>query len=63
MRGDAVGRGPAASIYTSTNMTSSYQAIRKTDMGIPDVYLIRAAFQSIENLEPSALGMGTTRIK
>ena len=63
MRGGAVGRGPAASTYTGTNMTSSYQAIRKTDMGIPDVYPIRVAFQSMGNLEPSTLGAGTARVK
>ena len=32
-------------------------------MGIPDIYLIRAAFQSMGNLEPSALGAGTTHVK
>src|SRR5204863_6332061 len=56
-------RGPAASMHTGTNITSSHRAVRKTDMGIPDVYLIRAAFQSMGNLEPSALGAGTARIK
>src|SRR5438876_2600247 len=47
MREGAVGRGPAASTHTGTNMTSSYRAVRKTNMGIPDIYLIRVAFQSM----------------
>ena len=63
MRGGAVGRGPAVSMHTGTNMTSSHRAIRKTDMGIPDVYPIRAAFQSMGNLEPSTLGAGTACVK
>ena len=32
-------------------------------MGIPDVYPIRAVFQSMGNLEPSALGAGTACVK
>ena len=63
MRGGVVGREPAASMHTGTNMTSSHRAIRKTNMGIPDVYPIRAAFQSMGNLEPSALGAGTICVK
>jgi len=44
MRGDTVGRKLAASTYTGTNMTSFYQAIRKTDMGILDIYPIIVIF-------------------
>ena len=63
MREGTVDRELAAFIYISTNIISSYQAIRKTDIGIPDIYLIRVVFQSMGNLEPSTLGIGTIYIK
>jgi len=44
-------------------MISSHQAVRKTDTGTSDMYPIRAAFQSLGNLEPRALGAGTARVK
>ena len=63
MRGGTVCKELAGPLYTDTSMITSYQAIKKTNMEIPDIYLIRVAFQSMGNLEPRALGAGTTCIK
>jgi len=63
MRGGAVSKGPARCTHTGTSMISSHQAVRKTDTGTSDMYPIRAAFQSLGNLEPRALGAGTARVK
>ena len=63
MRGGAVSKGPARCTHTGTSMISSHQAVRKTDTGTSDMYPIRAAFQSLGNLEPRALSTGTACIK
>ena len=63
MRGGAVRKGPVESLHTGTSIITSHQAIRKTDTEILDIYPIRVAFQSMGNLEPRALGMGTACIK
>src|SRR6266480_3570783 len=63
MREGAVSKGPARCMHTGTSMISSHQAVRKTDTGTSDMYLIRVAFQSLGNLKPRTLGAGTTCIK
>ena len=63
IREGAVSKEPARYMHTSTSMISSHQAIRKTDTGTSDMYLIRVAFQSLGNLKPRTLGAGTTCIK
>ena len=63
VRKSTVSRESAVSIYTNTNIIFSYQVIRKTDIEILDIYLIRIVFQSIRNLKPSTLGAGTIYIK
>ena len=63
MRGGAVHKGLAESLHTGTSIIISHWAVRKTDTKILDIYLIRAAFQSLGNLESRALGTGTACIK